>query len=115
MSESATFVPCRDIGWERAAEGVRRQVMRHGDDLMIVRVEFASGAVGALHGHPHRQATYVIAGRFEVTIGEETRELVAGDVFYAPANVPHGARALEGGVLLDVFTPVREDFLAPAS
>lgn len=115
MATAATFVTSHDIGWEKAGEGVRRQVMQHGDDLMIVRVEFESGSIGPLHEHPHRQASYVIAGRFEVTIGDETKELGTGDVFYVPANTPHGAKALEGGVLIDVFTPVREDFLAPGS
>ena len=115
MADAATFVSSSEIAWEKAGEGVRRQVMKHGVDLMIVRVEFNEGSIGPMHGHPHRQASYVIAGRFEVTIGEETKELGAGDVFYVPPNVPHGAKALEGGVLIDVFTPVREDFLAPGS
>lgn len=80
---------------------------------MMVRVEFKKGAVGALHHHPHRQATYIVAGRFEVTVGDELHELAHGDCFYAPSDVPHGVRALEDGELVDVFTPVRDDFLAP--
>jgi quercetin dioxygenase-like cupin family protein len=82
---------------------------------MIVRVEFESGAVGALHHHPHRQATYVAAGKFEVTIGGEKADLGVGDCFYTVADIEHGVLAREGGVLIDVFTPVREDFLKPAS
>ena len=109
------FVRTEEIGWERSGEGVRRQVLGHGSDLMIVRVEFQSGAIGVLHNHPHRQATYVVAGRFAVTVGEQTTQLDAGDCFYAEADVPHGVEALEKGVLLDIFTPVREDFLQPAS
>ena len=109
------FVRSAEIGWERGDDGVRRQVLGHGSDLMVVRVEFESGAIGALHHHPHRQATYVVAGRFEVTVGEQKTELHAGDCFYAEAEVPHGVKAFEKGVLVDVFTPVREDFLQPAS
>ena len=108
------FIQSADIPWQKTAEGVRRQVLGHGPDLMLVRVEFDANAVGALHNHPHRQATYVLAGKFEVTVGDETTELGTGDVFYVAADVPHGVKALEGGVLLDVFTPVREDFLTPA-
>jgi quercetin dioxygenase-like cupin family protein len=81
---------------------------------MIVRVEFENGAVAKLHKHPHRQATYVAAGRFRVTVGDETTDLGLGDCFYPPADVTHGVTALEGGVLIDVFTPVREDFLTPS-
>lgn len=109
------FVRCAEIGWETMVEGMRRQVLGHGTDLMIVRVEADSGAVGPLHQHPHRQATYIISGKFEVTMGDEKTELGVGDCFYVESEVPHAVRALEGGVLLDVFTPVREDFLKPAS
>lgn len=107
------FFRTAETAWEVVTGGVRRQVLGHGTDLMIVRVEFETNAVGALHHHPHRQATYVAAGRFEVTVGNETSLLVAGDCFYAPGDVPHGVRALETGALIDVFTPIREDFLGP--
>ncbi len=107
------FVQSAEIAWEKAGEGVRRQMLGHGTDLMIVRVEFEANAVGALHHHPHRQATYVAAGRFEVTVGDQQAQLVAGDVFYTVADIVHGVKALEDGVLVDVFTPVREDFLTP--
>jgi quercetin dioxygenase-like cupin family protein len=92
-------------------EGVRRQILGYGPDLMLVRVEFDAGAVGAVHHHPHRQATYVSSGAFEVTVGDERTRLVAGDCFYAAGDVPHGVRALEPGTLVDAFTPAREDFL----
>ena len=108
-----TFTKAADAPWQRMAEGVRRQVLGHGTDLMIVRVEFEANAVGAVHHHPHRQATYVANGRFEVTVGEDRTELVAGDSFYAPGDVPHGVRAIETGTLIDVFTPIREEFLTP--
>lgn len=110
------FILAAEIAWENAADGVRRQVLGHGTDLMIVRVEFAANAVGALHHHPHRQATYVATGEFEVTVGDHTTLLGAGDAFYAAGDVVHGVRALEnGGLLVDVFTPIREDFLTLVS
>lgn len=107
------FVRAADIAWDETGDGVRRQVMGHGTELMVVRVEFEAGAIGVLHQHPHRQATYVAAGRFDVTVGAETSQLVVGDCFYAGADVVHGVRALEDGALIDVFTPVRKDFLMP--
>lgn len=100
-----------ETAWETPANGLRRQILGYGDDLMIVRVDFDEGAVGAIHHHVHRQATYVSAGRFEVTVGDERRVLAAGDCFFAPANVPHGVRALAAGTLIDAFTPARFDFL----
>ena len=71
-----------------------------------------AGAIGPIHQHVHRQATYVVRGRFEVTVGDERRELRAGDSFFAGPNVRHGVIALEDGALVDVFTPAREDFLS---
>lgn len=92
-------------------EGVRRQILGHGPDLMLVRVEFRKGAVGVLHHHPHRQVTYVVRGSFDAEVGNEKQRLAAGDCFFVTADVPHGVVALEDGTLIDVFTPAREDFL----
>jgi len=110
-TQTAAFVKSADTPWQRMAEGVRRQILGYGPDLMMVRVEFDAGAVGAVHHHPHRQVTYVSAGRFEVTVGDERATLGVGDCFFAKADVPHGVRALEAGTLVDVFTPARTDFL----
>ena len=81
---------------------------------MMVRVDFELGAVGPMHQHPHRQATYVHSGRFEVTVDGERRILGAGDCFIARADAPHGVVALEAGTLIDTFTPARADFLVRA-
>ena len=108
---TARFAPAAEREWEDLGGGVARQILGYDAALMMVRVRFAAGAVGALHHHPHRQATLVESGRFRVEIGEETRELRAGDGFFIPPNVEHGVVAMEAGVLVDVFTPAREDFL----
>ena len=92
--------------------GITRQLLGHDPQLMLVRVTFTKGAVGALHSHPHRQVTYVESGVFDVTIGERTRTIRAGDCYFVPPEARHGAVALEAGVLIDVFAPAREDFLA---
>ena len=110
-TQTAAFVKSADTAWQQMAPGVRRQILGYGPDLMMVRVEFEAGAVGAVHHHPHRQVTYVSAGRFEVSVGDEREKLGVGDCFFAKADVPHGVRALEAGTLVDVFTPAREDFL----
>ena len=110
MSNDA-FITGSSTPWESVAPGMRRQILGHGPDIMLVRVEFEPGAVGVVHHHPHRQVSYVVAGAFETTIDGETRVLRAGDCFYVAADKPHGAKALERGTLIDVFTPAREDFL----
>lgn len=100
--------------WEPTDPGVRRQILAHGPDLMLVRVVFEAGAIGPLHQHPHAQNSYVESGRFEITIAGDTRTLAAGDSFYVPGNVIHGAKALEAGSLIDAFNPMREEFIRPA-
>lgn len=111
MRSSMPFVHSSDTAWETVGEGLRRQVLGYGPDLMLVCVEFQKGAVGAQHHHPHRQVTYVADGTFEATVGGEKKVLRKGDSFFAAADVVHGVVALEAGTLVDVFTPAREDFL----
>jgi quercetin dioxygenase-like cupin family protein len=114
-TSSGAFVRSRDTAWETVGDGVRRQILGHGPDLMMVRVEFRKGAVGTMHHHPHRQVTYVASGSFEATIDGRTMTLGPGDCFYVAAGLPHGAVAKEDGTLIDVFTPAREEFLRPAA
>ncbi|MGR5543224.1 cupin domain-containing protein, partial [Vibrio campbellii] len=77
--------------------------------MMAVEVHFESGAVGAMHSHPHEQLTYVLSGKFEFTIGAETKVVEAGDTMYKEPNIEHGCVCLEAGVLIDNFTPMRKD------
>jgi quercetin dioxygenase-like cupin family protein len=108
---SNPFVRGTATPWGQTGEGVRRQILGHGPDLMMVRVDFEAGAVGAIHHHPHRQVSYVAAGSFEVTVAGEWSVLQTGDCFFVTADLPHGVVAREVGTLIDVFTPTREDFL----
>jgi quercetin dioxygenase-like cupin family protein len=106
------FASADDGAWTVTPDGNRRRVILHTNELMMVEFAFEKGGVGASHSHPHVQASYIAEGRFEVTVGEETRVLSAGDSFIAPANVVHGVKALDAGRLIDSFTPHRADFLA---
>jgi quercetin dioxygenase-like cupin family protein len=105
------FIENSSIDWEVTAPGMRRKVMAWDERLMVVKVEFAKGAIGTLHQHHHTQITHIESGRFEVEIGEVRKILSAGDAFYVPPNMIHGAVCLEEGVLIDVFSPMREDFV----
>ena len=100
-----------EIQWEPAGEGVQRQVMAYDGQIMLVKVKFETGAVGAPHTHYHSQASYIVGGKFELTIGDEKKVLVAGDGYYVEPDMLHGAVCLEAGVLIDCFTPMRADFL----
>jgi quercetin dioxygenase-like cupin family protein len=105
------FITDADIEWEEVGPGVRRKIMAYDDSLMVVRVEFEQGGVGTLHQHFHSQITHVQSGVFEVEIDSEKKLLKSGDAFYIPPHVLHGAVCKEAGVLIDVFSPMREEFI----
>ena len=91
--------------------GTSRRILTWNDQLMAVEVAFETGAVGSEHTHPHTQCSYVLSGRFSYSVEGEAVELGVGDSIVVPSGLPHGTVCLEKGVLLDVFTPLREDFL----
>ncbi len=109
--QSAAFVIAEDERTEHAGEGITRQILGYGPDLMAVKVWFEEGAIGYQHEHPHTQVSYVESGEFEATINGETKLLVAGDSFYVEPHQLHGAVCKKAGVLIDIFNPHREDFL----
>lgn len=97
--------------WEDAEPGVRRRILQAQGHLMLMEVQFAAGAAGYVHRHPHEQISYCVAGGFEYSLDGQTHLLAQGDSIYVPGDALHGAKALESGTLIDVFTPVREDLL----
>lgn len=108
---SKEFLMTKDIEWETVGEGVKRKIMAYDDKIMLVHVAFDKGGIGPMHQHYHSQVTYVVSGSFDVTIDGKTETLKTGDSFYIPPNVLHGAICTEAGELIDVFSPIREDFM----
>jgi quercetin dioxygenase-like cupin family protein len=97
--------------WVDAEPGVRRRILQAQGRLMLMEVQFAANAAGYEHSHVHEQISYCIAGRFEYSLDGRVHLLSAGESIFVPSNARHGAKALEPGTLLDLFTPVREDLL----
>ena len=96
---------------ERIDNGRERQMII-GERVMICRLRFAPNIVTPEHRHPHEQITLVERGRVLFTVGTEKRSAQAGDVLHFPSNLWHGAAMLdEEVVLIDIFSPIREDFL----
>lgn len=107
---SPIFLFGKDVPIEDVNSGIKRQILGHNDEIMLVKAIFESGAEGYQHEHYHSQVTYVESGVFDVTINGETKRQSAGDSYYIPPHVMHGAICVEAGVLLDMFSPIREDF-----
>lgn len=107
-------MPFIDISQVKPIEPVPGCRMRtpFGEHLMLSYLEMDDGAEVPLHHHPHEQGGILISGRVQLTIGDETRICEAGSLFLIPPNTPHRAVAVGGkAVVLDVFSPVREDYV----
>ena len=100
-----------DLELEDLGNGIKRKITAYNDSLMCVEVHFEEGAIGAEHTHPHEQITYIISGEFEFNVGGKKMLLKAGDTTFKQSGVLHGAVCKKKGVLLDIFTPCRQDFL----
>lgn len=111
MQHLSGFIEDKEQEWQTAGEGIRRKIMAYDPSVMLVKVDFEQGAVGMLHKHMHVQITHIESGVFEVEIAGEKKVLKAGDGFHIPPDVEHGVVCLEKGLLIDVFSPMREDFL----
>jgi quercetin dioxygenase-like cupin family protein len=109
--KSNLFFKEEETQWEVVGEGVQRQIVGYDNRIMMVNVKFEKGAIGSLHNHHHTQVTHIAEGAFEVIIEEEKRILKKGDSFYIPSNKIHGVICLEEGMLIDIFSPIREDFI----
>ena len=109
--DRAKFLKADNLTWEELGGGVSRQIMGFDNQIMMVKVKFEKGAVGAPHQHFHTQTTYCASGKFEFTVDGVKNTVEVGEGVYIAPNLLHGALCLEAGVLVDVFSPVREDFL----
>jgi quercetin dioxygenase-like cupin family protein len=105
-----SFVKTGDARSFTPEPGMKRQVLAHSDQLMLVRHYFEKDWVGARHSHPHHQLVYVVSGAIRVDVDGRVFDVRAGDSFVVDGGVEHQASALEPSEVLDVFTPVREDY-----
>lgn len=108
---SETFMYEKDLPWEPAGQGAVRQIAGYNEQIMMVKVKFEKGGVGTPHKHKHTQVTYVASGMFEFTIGNKKKIVKTGDTLYMEPDVEHGCVCLEAGLLIDCFSPWRDDFL----
>lgn len=109
--KNQTWVYNSDIDLEVCGDGIARKILAYSDDSMCVENHFETGAAGAMHHHPHTQITYVVSGKFEFTIGDEVKTVCAGDTMLQMNDIVHGCKCVEKGIILDIFTPMREDFV----
>jgi quercetin dioxygenase-like cupin family protein len=98
-------------GYKNALDRVKLKTLVHGEKTLLAEFRLDKGAVLPRHSHPHEQTGYLVSGRMDLTIGGETHAVSAGDSWCIPGNVEHHAVAHEDSVAIEVFSPVREDYL----
>jgi quercetin dioxygenase-like cupin family protein len=98
-------------GFKQTAEGVRLKTLVYGEKTSLCEFRLEKGKSLPLHSHPHEQTGFLVSGRLRFKIGDETFEAEPGDSWCIPGDVPHSAAVLEEAVVIEAFSPVREDFL----
>jgi len=111
MASKGMFVQGDQVNQVEMAPGVRRRTLAHGSNMLLAEFTLAQGSGVVTHTHPHDQVGYVVSGSMQLTVGDDARTYRAGDSYYIPGDVPHGAAIPEDAVVVDVFCPPREDYL----
>ncbi len=91
--------------------GIRQKTLAFGERTLMTEFLLTHDSVLPLHAHPYEQTGYLVRGHIRLRIGEEEHDTRPGDSWCIPMNVPHGARILEDSVAIEIFSPVREDYL----
>jgi len=92
-------------------DGIQRKTLVYGESTLMTEFKLSQGSVVPMHSHPHEQSGYLVSGRVKFSVGSETFECSPGDSWCILGDQEHGAEALEDSVLVEVFSPVREDYL----
>ncbi|MBS1209200.1 MAG: hypothetical protein H6R19_1598 [Proteobacteria bacterium] len=105
------FAQHSSTGYIPALAGIERKTLVHGHQTLMVEFRLQKGFPLPRHAHPHEQTGYLVSGRLRLSIGDEVRDLGPGDSWCIAGGIEHGAEVLEDAVAIEVFAPVREDYL----
>lgn len=105
------FYKSVEEGYKTALEGIQLKALVYGENTMLCEFRLRGGSQLPSHGHPHEQTGYLVSGRVNMVIGDERFEVTPGDSWNIPGGVEHSAEILEDAVVIEVFYPVREDYL----
>lgn len=106
-----TFVKESEPQMIELGGGTRRRIRAYNEEMMLVEVIFDTGAIGSDHTHPHTQISYVLSGEFTYHIEGEARTMLPGDSIVVDGGRVHGCTCVKAGTLLDIFAPMRADFV----
>lgn len=98
-------------GYLAPVEGVRQKTLVYGEKSLLAEFVLDAGGVVPQHAHPHEQCGYLVRGHLRFTVGGEVRDVYPGDAWCLPGDVEHGAEAIEDSLAVEVFSPVREEYI----
>ena len=105
------FARHTEEGYLPAVPGIVRKTLVYGEKTLLAEFRLAAGSRLPEHQHPNEQSGYLVAGRMRLTIGGTPHEVTPGDSWCIPAGMPHSAEILEDSLAVEVFAPLREDYL----
>lgn len=105
------FYKANDKGYKQALPGIEMKTLVHGEKTLFTEFRMEKGNVLPKHAHPHEQTGYLVQGRIRLTIGSETFDVTPHDSWCIPGDMEHSAEILEDSLAIEVFSPVREDYL----
>lgn len=105
------FISGTTKGYVDVIKGVRRKTLAVGEKSLLVEFTLEEGSVLPLHSHPHEQTGYLLSGELQFAIGENEYIAKGGDSWAIPGDVKHAVKVIKSAVAIEVFAPVREDYL----
>lgn len=108
------FAKASDQGFAPALPGIERKTLVFGERTLATAFRMKAGSVLPAHAHPYEQTGYLVSGKLRLSIGAESFEATPGASWCIPPDVPHGAEILEDALALEIFSPVRPDYLPKA-
>lgn len=105
------FSKANNDGFHQALPGISLKTLAFGSKTLLSEFRMDKGSVLPKHSHPHEQTGYLIKGKIILSIGSESFEAAPGDSWCIPGGTEHGAATLEDSIAIEVFSPVRDDYL----
>jgi len=105
------FYKANERGYKQVLPGIKLKTLVYGENTLFSEFRMEANSILAQHSHHHEQTGYLVKGRIKLTIGHQTFEAGPGDSWCIPGNTEHRAEILEDSLAIEVFSPVREDYL----
>ena len=105
------FYKKNDAGYRQVMEGIRLKTLVHGEKTLLCEFRIKKGKVLPIHSHPHEQTGYLVSGHMKFIIGDNVFDVEPGDSWCIPGDVEHAAEAFEDSMGVEIFSPVREEYL----